>query len=66
MKKYNLSGNVTISLYTTIEANSLEEAIEIAEDRDIEKYEWGIEKQKNEVWVAEEYDGDPNNIQEIK
>jgi len=31
MKVYNLTAVVTISIYTTVEAASLEEAIEIAE-----------------------------------
>ncbi len=62
MKEYKLNGNVTISIYTTVEANSLKEAIEVAEDRNIEVYEWGLKYQRNEAWVAEEYDGTPKNI----
>jgi len=33
--KYDLSCQVTVSAYTTVEANSLEEAIAIAEERDV-------------------------------
>jgi len=60
--EYNLSASVTISIYTTVEANSKIEAIEIAEDRDIVQYEFGREDEKNDNWIAEEYDGLPQDI----
>jgi len=62
MKKFNLYGTVTISIYTEVEANSIEEAKEIAERRSIEGYRWGDKTQKQQAWVADEYDGEPNNI----
>jgi len=62
MRKYNLTGTVTITIYTKVEADSLEEAIEIAEDRSIESYRWGDKAQEQNVWIVEEYDGMPMNI----
>jgi acyl-CoA reductase-like NAD-dependent aldehyde dehydrogenase len=35
MPQYNLNAKVTISLYTVVEADSLEEAIEIANERNV-------------------------------
>jgi hypothetical protein len=64
MKEFNLSGVVTVSVYTTIKAKSLEEAIEIAEGRSIEKYNWGSKSQSKEVWVNDEYDGEVLDIKE--
>ncbi len=64
MKKFNLSGVVTISIYTEVEANSLEEAIQIAEGRSIEAYRFGDKEQASEVWVSEEFDGMACNIRE--
>ena len=64
MKEFNLSGVVTVSVYTTVKAKSLEEAIEIAESRSIEKYNWGSKSQSKEVWVNDEYDGEVLDIKE--
>ena len=57
MTKFKLTGLVTISVYTEVEAETLEEAIEIAEKREIEHSEYNIEDQVKEVWVSGEYDG---------
>lgn len=65
MKTFKLSGTVTIGIYTEVEAESLEEAIKIAQDRCIEKSHWGDKFQAESVWVNEEYDGEPQNIHEI-
>ena len=64
MKKYCLNALVTISIYTEVEANSLEEAIEIAEQREIEACNNDIfsDNQIKRVWVADDYDGSPFNI----
>lgn len=65
MKEYNLGALVTISISTTVEANSLWEAIEIAEDRGIRRVHWGDITQDKEVWIySEELDGEPFNIVE--
>lgn len=64
MKTYKLSGVVTISIFTEVEANSLEEAIQIAENRGIEACRFGDKEQAGEVWVSEEFDGMPDKIRE--
>ncbi len=64
MKKYQLSGVVTISIFTEVEANSLEEAIQIAENREIEAYRFKDKEQASESWVSEEFDGMPDKIRE--
>lgn len=63
-KIFKLNGLVTVSVYTEVEAETLEEAIEIAQQRDIEKYHWGNNGQKKEVWVNDEYDGEVQEIEE--
>jgi hypothetical protein len=64
MKEFNLSGMVTVSVYTTVKANSLEEAIEIAKERDVERHNWGDKEQSLGAWVNEGYDGEVFNIEE--
>lgn len=64
MKTFNLVGKVTISVYTSVNANSLEEAIKIAKDRDIEKGNWSEKEQHEEVWVNDDYDGEVEQIEE--
>ena len=64
MKTFKLSGAVTISVGTEVDAETLEEAIKIAEGRIIERYEWGRNGQEREVWVNGEYDGEVYNITE--
>jgi len=65
MEKYNLSAIITVSVYTVVEANSLEEALKIAEGRDIERGEWNNKNQKNVVWVNDELDGEVEDIEFI-
>lgn len=64
MKTFKLTGIVTISVYTEVEAETLEEAIEIAEERGIERSEHNPEQQVKEAWVSEEYDGEVVEIKE--
>lgn len=64
MKTFELSGMVTISVYTKVEAKTLEDAIEIAEGRSIERNEWGYDEQAKEVWVNSDYDGEVLDITE--
>lgn len=64
MKEYNLTAKVTISIYTTVEANSLEEAIEIAKEREeIEKSHWGEAYKAKEMWLTDDFDGTPFDIE---
>lgn len=62
MPYFNLTANVTISMYTTVEAETLEQAIEIAKERDLMSIAHdGYDKQE-ETWMADEIDGQPENI----
>ncbi len=63
MKKWNLTGRVTVSVYTTVEAETLDQAIEIAEQRHIERNDLGDENFSNEAWLNEEYDGEVQGIE---
>lgn len=62
MKEFNLSASVTISVYTTVEAETLEQAIAIAKNRDVKPYQWGSKDQEKENWISDEFDGEPLNI----
>lgn len=62
MTTFNLSGCITVSVYTEVEAETLEEAIEIAMTRDVVAYHWGDKTQALEYWVNDEYDGEVQNI----
>lgn len=62
MPRYNLSCAVTVSAYTVVEADSLEEAIELAESREmvIGGVHTGTDPDKQ--WIVDEVDGSPENI----
>ena len=64
MRTFKLNASVTISIYTEIEAETLEEAIEKSYERSIEAYQWGDSEQSKEVWISDEYDGEPQGIRE--
>lgn len=65
MKTFKLNATVTISLYTEVEAETLQEAIEISQERSIEMVNnWGSDEQAQEVWVSSEFDGSPTDIHE--
>ena len=64
MPKYKLSAVLTIGIYTEVEANSLEEAIKISEDRKIESYHFGDKEQVYESWISDDFDGVPCKITE--
>lgn len=59
--KYIVSGTVTISIYTEVEAETEENAIQIAEERSLMQIPMSSES-ANEVWMAGELDGTPQNI----
>lgn len=64
--KYNLTAYLTISVTTIVEADSLEKAKEIANQRtDILNGQFE-DPEPEEHWVAHEYDGTPYNIREDK
>lgn len=62
--KYTVSAKVTISIDTVVDAESEKEALRIAGDReDIETYEWGYSNKNEVMWVADDYDGDPFDLE---
>ena len=61
MEIFNLTAEVTISVYTKVEANTLEEAIKIAENRSIERSDFRDDN-AYDSWVSDEYDGEVMNI----
>ncbi len=63
MKIYRLTGTVTISVYTVVEADSLEDALTEAADRPIESSGWNSEEQKKEAWLSDEFDGEVDNME---
>ena len=64
MKKFALTAEITISLYTEVEAETLEEAIEIAEERDLMTVVGTGGETKYDTWMSDELDGMPENITE--
>jgi proline dehydrogenase len=64
MKKYELTCKITISAYTEVYAETLEEAIKIASEKavnDITPNGADIE----ENWITDEIDGEPYAIEEV-
>lgn len=59
---YKLGASVTVSAYTEVEAESLEEAIEIAETREVEIGTKRSGVDHEEVWAITEADGEPQDI----
>lgn len=66
MTKFRLQGKVTINVFTEIEADTLEEAKNIAADYSVIQSEWGQEHLITENWISGEYDGEVFDIEEIK
>jgi hypothetical protein len=65
MKEFLISAKVTISVYTKVEAETLEEAIEIAVDRTpMSIIPDGVDNE-NENWMVDEIDGIPFDLHEV-
>ena len=64
MPTFNLSCQITVSAYTTVEASTLEEAIAEAGSRSAELHFIGSGTDPSEVWCVEEADGMPEGITE--
>ena len=58
MAKFALYGSVTVSAYTEVEAETLEEAIKISQDRYAYIGGVGSGAEPEEVWVVDYIDGD--------
>ena len=60
--KFNLTAQVTISVYTEVEAETIEEAIEIAQERELMGItRTGVDTEQD-TWLCDELDGMPENI----
>jgi hypothetical protein len=62
--QFNLSAEITVSAYTAIEADSLEEAIALAESRSVVLGGVGSGADGRREWVIDDADGMPVNIGE--
>lgn len=65
MKKFTLTAEITISLYTEVEAETFEEAIKVAEERDLMAIVGTGGETKEDTWMADELDGVPKNITQV-
>lgn len=66
MNKYDLIGKAEVIVTTSVYAESLEEAVEIAKKRDMECSDWESENQDEEVWVSDLVVLNIKNIQNDK
>ena len=64
MKTFELSANVTISVYTKVEADTLEQAIAIANDRSLMQIVHDGTQDELEEWVCDELDGETQDVHE--
>jgi len=64
MNKFILTAKVTISVYTEVEAETLEEAMRIAEDRDLMPVIHSGGETAEDTWMCDELDGVPEFIEE--
>jgi hypothetical protein len=64
MKTFKLTAKFTISGYTEVNADSIEEAIEIANDRDKMALIQDGSSPVDENWLFDEIDGEAFNISE--
>ena len=64
MKNFKLTARVTISVYTEVEAKTLEEAIKIAEDRNLMPIIHSGGETAEDTWMCDELDGVAEDIEE--
>lgn len=60
MQKFHLTAHITVSAYTDVEADTLKEAIALAEKRTGAMEGFGYAP--DEFWIVEEIDGEAQNI----
>lgn len=66
MPIFKLSGKITVSTYTEVEAGSLEEAIELSEEREAVIGGVGSGYYAYDSWIVDDADGTPFDITEDK
>ena len=62
MPRFRLSAAITVSAFTTVEADTAEEAIEIAEARSAVIGGINIGESRDDSWIVDEADGEPCDI----
>lgn len=62
MKEFKLCAHVTVSAYTTVMANTLEEAIAKSRYLNVSLVGSGIDE--SDQWIIDDADGLPSNIHE--
>ena len=63
--EFTLTAKVTISVYTKVEAETLEQAIELSKELDIQEADYNGDNEKSS-WVSDEYDGEVYDIEEVE
>jgi len=63
MKKYKFTGTLTISAFTEVEAETPEEALRIAEERDNMMIVHDGNNNKNECWMVDDLDGEIYSVE---
>lgn len=64
MARFELVSEVTVSAYTIVEADTLEEAMEISEGRDVTLGGFQSGADEDEIWVIDDADGMAQKIRE--
>lgn len=64
MKEFTISAKVTVSTYTKVQANTLEEAIELASNRGFMEIPPSNYYTEDEFWMVDEIDGTPYDLLE--
>lgn len=62
MPIFKISGIITISCYTDVEADTEEEALQIAEDREMMELPFNNAYGSDEYWITDSLDGRPREI----
>lgn len=62
MKKYDVSATVTVSVFATVEANTAEEAREIAASLEMPNFCYGCSQAHEGFWGCSELDGEACEI----
>ena len=64
MKEWKLCAAVTVSAYTVVEAETLEEAKKLAADLPVKVDPFGYKSEALDVWLIDSGDGEPFDIHE--
>lgn len=64
MKEFLIVAKVSVSVYTKVKAETIEEAMKIAEDRDMMEIVHDGSPEYDTYWILEEIDGTPYDFEE--